>query len=196
MSARLGRPGRLEEEVKLAFENLEAARRAVDTAGGRLVVSRRLLEDGLYDTPDGWLKRAGRALRLRRDGSEALLTYKGAVRPGPVKSREELESGVADAAAARDILLALGYQVWFRSEKFREEYALAATRVAIDDTPIGVFVEIEGAAADIEPVANRLGRSKRDYILDSYPELHAAWCRTHGINRRDCVFEPGGADGE
>jgi hypothetical protein len=33
----------VEQEVKLQFEDVEAARSAVTTAGGRLVVSRRLL---------------------------------------------------------------------------------------------------------------------------------------------------------
>ena len=43
----------VEQEIKLVFADVEAARQAVQTAGGRLVVSRRLLDDTLFDTPDG-----------------------------------------------------------------------------------------------------------------------------------------------
>jgi adenylate cyclase class 2 len=167
----------IEEEVKLPFENVEAALRAVHAAGGRLVVSRRRLADALYDTADDWLRRAHQALRLRRDGETAYLTYKGPPRPGPVKSREEIEFQVSDADAGHALLTALGFRPVFQSEKFREEYALGATRVAVDETPMGVFVEIEGAAADIEPAANRLGRSREDYVLESYPALYEAWRR-------------------
>jgi inorganic triphosphatase YgiF len=66
----------LEQEIKLAFESLEAARRAVLTAGGRLVVSRRLLDDRLFDTADERLRRSGSAFRIRRDGDRTLLTFK------------------------------------------------------------------------------------------------------------------------
>src|SRR6187200_3554716 len=79
----------LEQEIKLAFEHIEAARRAVQTAGGRLDISARLLDDQLFDTPDAQLRRAGTGLRIRRDGARTFLTFKGPVQPGPVKSREE-----------------------------------------------------------------------------------------------------------
>jgi len=78
----------LEQEVKLEFDRVEAARRLVHATGARLVVSRRLLDDQLYDTPDDRLRRAGTALRLRRDGPGTRITFKGPAQPGPVKSRE------------------------------------------------------------------------------------------------------------
>ena len=95
----------IEEEVKLVFDDAEAARRAVTTAGGRLVVSRRLIDDRLFDTADGWLRRARLSLRVRRDGADAYLTFKGAPRPGPVKSREEIETRIDDAAIGEALVV-------------------------------------------------------------------------------------------
>ncbi len=180
----------IEHEVKLSFPSVEAARQAVQAAGGRLDVSRRLLDDRLFDTADEHLRRSGCALRLRRDGARGLLTFKGPVQPGPVKSREELETDVGDAGVAESILTSLGYRRWFRAEKYREEHLVGEARVTIDETPIGVYVEIEAAPAAIDAVTTRLGRAPADQRLDSYPSLWAAWCRSHGRPFGDMTFEP------
>jgi adenylate cyclase class 2 len=179
----------IEREIKLLFADHEAARQAVVTAGGRLVVSRRLIDDRLFDTSDGGLRRAGITLRVRRDGRRTLLTCKRPAPPGLVKIREEFETEVADAETVEAILAALGYRQTFRSEKFREEYAATeGTSVAVDDTPIGVFVEIEGSEAGIVATATALGRSVSDYVLDSYPALYHAWCHRHGRVAGDMRF--------
>ncbi len=179
----------IEREVKLPFATCEAARQAVVTAGGRLVASRRLIDDRLFDTPDGVLRRGGSALRVRRDGEHAFLTCKRPGPPAPVKVREEFETRVGDAGAIEAILTALGYRQAFRSEKYREEYAAGDACVALDETPIGVFVEIEGAEADIAAIAAALGRSAADYVLDSYPSLYRAWCRARGRGEGDMLFD-------
>ena len=180
----------LEQEVKLKFDTHEAASQAVRSAGGRLVVSRRLLDDQLYDTPDGFLRRVGRALRIRRDGAGVTyLTYKGQAIKSTVKAREERETSLGDPDVAHAILTGLGFQPIFRGQKYREEFAVGATRVAIDETPMGTFVEVEGAPPDIEEAANRLGRSRHDYILESYPSLYRQWCLTHHLPDGDMMFD-------
>jgi adenylate cyclase class 2 len=179
----------IEREIKLPFADLEAARQAVVTAGGRLVVSRRPIDDRLFDTADGALRRAGRTLRVRRDGQRTLLTCKGPAPPGLVKIREEFETEVGDAETIEAIIGALGYRQTFRSQKFREEYAATdGASIAVDETPIGVFVEIEGSEAAIITTATALGRSTSDYVLDSYPALHRAWCQRHGLAAGDMLF--------
>jgi adenylate cyclase class 2 len=178
----------LEQEIKLAFDSLEAARRAVETAGGRLVVSRRLLVDTLFTSPDGRIPANGSTLRLRRDGAQTYITFKGPVQPGPVKIRPEFETAVGSADTMDQILAGLGYRPTFRAEKYREEYSLNGLQVVIDDLPIGVFVEIEGDAASIEQAARLLGRTPADYCLDSYQRLHLNWCLARGIDRTDMVF--------
>jgi adenylate cyclase class 2 len=178
----------LEQEVKLAYPDAEAARQAVLTAGGRLVLLRRLIEDRFFDTTDTHLRRAGTTLRVRRDGAHTRLTWKGPIQSGPVKSREELETTVGDAATLVALLAALGYQPFFCSEKYREEYALDEAMVTIDETPAGIFVEIEAIPETIERIAARLGRTPADYQLESYPELWRRWCEMHGLGMRDMVF--------
>lgn len=178
----------IEHEVKLAFDSLEAARLAVTAAGGRLIVARRLLDDRLFDTPDRRLGKADRSFRLRREPARAVLTLKGPTLPGSVKSREETETAVADPDAMERILAGLGLEPAFRSEKYREEYALDEATVTVDETPVGVFVEIEAAPVVIERVARRLERTPADYRLESYPSLYAAWCAAHGRPPGDMTF--------
>lgn len=178
----------IEQEVKLSFAHVEAARHAVVTAGGRLLAARRLLDDCLYDTVDAVLRRSGRALRLRREPERAWLTFKGPVRPGPVKAREELETLVGDAQILERVLGQLGYHAIFRSQKYREEYELGLARLAVDEAPVGVFVEIEGAPDEIERVAGMLGRTPADYQLDSYLSLWRRQRAARGLQAGDMLF--------
>jgi adenylate cyclase class 2 len=179
----------VEQEVKLEFPDVEAARRAIVGAGGRLVIARRLIDDQLFDTNDASLRRAGTALRLRREGEVSRLTWKGPLQPGPVKSREELETTIGDVSAMYAMLIALGYRPVFRAQKYREEYALDSAIVTVDQAPFGVFVEIEAAPDVISAVTARLGRSSSDYCLESYPTLWRRWCEDRGLAFTDMMFE-------
>jgi adenylate cyclase class 2 len=84
------------------------------------VASRRLIDDRLYDNSNHQLQSARSTLRIRRDGSRGILTFKGPVQPGPVKTREEIETGVGDVEAMTGIVTALGYAPFFRAQKYRE----------------------------------------------------------------------------
>jgi len=147
------------------------------------VASRRLIDDRLYDGPDHALLSSGRTLRIRRDGARGILTYKGPGQAGPVKAREEIETEVQDVEALERLVTALGYTPVFRAQKFREEYEVGATQlamVALDETPIGTFVEIESDVATIAEVTRALGRSTDDCILSSYQRLFADWAAARG----------------
>ena len=171
----------IEQEIKLRFDGPEAARHAVLTAGGRLTHSRRLIDDRLFDTPQSHLRTTSCALRVRRDGATTYLTFKGPPISGAFKAREEIETTAGDASTIEAILASLGFTSTWRGQKFREEYAIDDAKIAIDETPIGTFVEIEGMGADIDRVAAALGRTQADYVLQSYVRLYVDWCGARGL---------------
>ncbi len=179
----------LEREIKLPFESAEAARAAVLATGATPLKGRRLQEDCLLDTTDDDLRRRRSALRVRQDGGRCILTFKGPVQPGEVKVREELETMAGDGTLLTRILGELGYHVWFRYEKYREEFTLDDCIIAIDETPVGVFVEIEGGDRGIAAAAQLLGRGPGDYVLDSYRGLFVRHCQQLGISVTDMLFD-------
>ncbi|HXH05743.1 MAG TPA: class IV adenylate cyclase, partial [Vicinamibacterales bacterium] len=128
-------------------------------------------------------------VRVRLEQGKARLTFKGPVEPGPVKTREELETVVGDGDALLRILQELGLQVWFRYQKYREEFAHEDVIVAVDETPVGTFVEIEGSPRGIEAMAAALGRSPADYVLDSYRTLFLKHREALGLRGEDMLFE-------
>ena len=179
----------LEQEVKLPFESAEAARTAVLAIGATPLHGRRLQEDCLLDTTNEDLRRRRSALRVRQDGGRSLLTFKGPVQPAAVKVREEIETVVGDGTVLMRILSELGFHVWFRYQKYREEFALDDCIIAIDETPVGVFVEIEGGERGIANTARALGRGPSDYLLDSYRGLFMLHCQQHGVSGTDMLFD-------
>jgi adenylate cyclase class 2 len=63
--------------------------------------------------------------------------------------------------------------------------------VAIDETPVGVFVEIEGTEQGISDMTVALGRTAEDYIVDSYRSLFLQYRDQLGMSGSDMVFDPG-----
>jgi adenylate cyclase class 2 len=179
----------LEREIKLQFESTDAARAAVLATGATPLHGRRLQEDCLLDTTNDDLRRRRSALRVRQDGGRCLLTFKGPVQSATLKIREEVETIVGDGMLLMRILEELGFHVWFRYEKYREEFALDDCIIAIDETPVGVFVEIEGGDGGIAAAAQLLGRGPGDYVLDSYRGLFVRHCEQLGIEPTDMLFD-------
>jgi adenylate cyclase class 2 len=87
------------------------------------------------------------------------------------------------------VLEELGLHVWFRYEKFREEFCHEDVIVAIDETPVGVFVEIEGSEQGITDMAQALGKTPDDYVLESYRGLFLAHREQLGLTGTDMLFE-------
>jgi adenylate cyclase, class 2 len=179
----------LEREIKLRFQSPEEAREAVLGIGATPLRGRRLQEDCLLDTADERLRAARSVLRVRMDQGRSLLTYKGPVQPSPWKLREERETIVSDGETILYILERLGFSVWFRYQKYREEFGAFDAIIALDETPIGTFIEIEGSEKAITEISAALGRSERDYIVDSYRGLYVQHCEQAGRTVGDMMFE-------
>jgi adenylate cyclase class 2 len=160
-----------EREVKLRFDSPEEARAAITAARAVPLRPRRLQHDILFDTADGHLRQQGCALRLRHEDDHGVITFKGPVIPSTMKVRPEHETAVASPAAMRRVLEGLGFRACFTYEKYREEYSMPGVVIAIDETPIGTFVEIEGTEADILEATQLLGRTPDAFVLASYRAL-------------------------
>lgn len=179
-----------ELEVKFAVLGLEPF---VDRlqALGAVQIQPSLHEVNLrFDTPNGELEQTRRVLRLRQD-SESRLTYKG---PGQVRDgvhlRRELEFSVSDFDTARAFLEALGYQVVWMYEKYRQAYSLEQVIVTLDEMPFGPFIEVEGPdGARIQSAALKLGLDWETRILESYAVLFERVCRFMNLQFRDLSFE-------
>ena len=128
-------------------------------------------------------------LRVRVESGKSFLTFKGPVQPSMMKLREELETVVCDGEVLLDMLGQLGFHVWFRYQKYREEFALDDVIVAVDETPVGTFVEIEGGADAIAAMTDALGRTPADYLLDSYRGLFLMLREECGLGGPDMLFD-------
>jgi adenylate cyclase, class 2 len=179
----------LEREIKLRFPSPAEARKAILAAGATPVRGRRLQEDCLLDTPDERLRQRRCVLRIRLEPGKSLLTFKGPVQPSPMKLREELETVVADGDTMLRLFEELGFQVWFRYQKYREEFGYEDAVIALDETPIGTFVEIEGGERAITEMARSLGRDAADYLLDSYRALFWQYREEHKLAATNMLFE-------
>jgi len=182
-------PVTLEREIKLRFDDPATARAAVLAAGATPMRARRLQEDSLLDTVDESLRRQRCVLRVRIESGKSLITFKGPVQPSFLKVRTELETIVGDGEVLLGILEALGFHVWFRYEKYREEFSLDEVIIAVDETPVGTFVEIEGGDRGIHGMAGALGRTTNDYLLDSYRRIYVSDCEARGIPPADMLFD-------
>jgi adenylate cyclase class 2 len=174
----------IETEIKLRIKDgVEAAVKLLEAHGCRIRSPRILQSDQVFDLPDGALRQSGRLLRVRTCGGVSTLTFKGPARPGRHKSREELEATTPDSDALAAILDRLGYVQSFRYEKYRTAFSDGQEDpglIALDETPIGVFVELEGPEEWIDRTAHLLGFAASNYITASYGSLYREYLERHG----------------
>ena len=159
---------------------------------GFVVTRKRVFEaNTILDTPEFGLRGTSRLLRIREAGPVTTLTYKGVPDVGRHKSREELEVTVSDAAAMFTIAERLGYKRVFRYEKYRTEYEQSGRSgvAMLDETPVGVFLELEGTPSWIDRTARRLGFEERDYVTASYGRVYLEWCAAQGCKPGDMTFQ-------
>jgi adenylate cyclase class 2 len=185
---------RRETEIKLAVADA-AAGRAILRRAGFQVSRRKVFESNtVFDTPQQTLGFAGALLRVRRAGRVATLTYKGPpAAAAKHKSREELEVEVPDARVIAAIVERLGFEPLFRYEKYRTEYRQPAGggMATLDETPVGVYLEVEGAARWIDRTARQLGFAESQYITASYYGIYLALCQRRGVQPGNMVFGTG-----
>ena len=180
---------REEVEVKIPCEDHELARAALRASGAVLASPLHFESNDLYDDPGRNLSSQGRTVRLRRAAGRAILTYKGPARfQGGIKLREERETEVSNAEEAEGILAGLGLARAFRYEKRREEWRHDGCVIALDETPIGRFIEIEGEPPAIRRLVNLLALDFTAALPYSYARLYAEKRREEPSLPPDMVF--------
>jgi len=82
---------------------------------------------------------------------------------------------------------------WFQYENLGRHFCwqqsnawAAGLLIELDETPIGVFLELEGPATAIDRAAKALGFEKRDYILANYMVLYRRIADAEGKRRAIC----------
>ncbi|MEO6727092.1 MAG: class IV adenylate cyclase [Blastocatellia bacterium] len=184
-----------EIEVKLQFDSVEPLIRAGVVL--EIETARHFEDNILLDTEDRQLSQKAAILRVRQSGETGSLTYKEKAAPdAPVtqfKQRIEFETALADPHQAIAIFERLGYQKWFRYQKYRTVYhstlpGSKTLHVMFDETPIGNFIELEGEEEAILQAVELLGIGSEDYVLESYLTLQAAHCAREGRPFDDMVF--------
>jgi adenylate cyclase class 2 len=182
----------IETEVKIRLSDADDVQRRLTEAGFTVAVARTFEANTLYDAADGRLRATEMLLRLRQFGAKSVLTWKGPGVPGPHKSRPELETTVGSLETLDQILRALGYEPAFLYEKYRTEYkqpeSASEGTVTLDETPIGNFLELEGAADWIDHTAATLGFEQSAYVLSSYASLYRDYCAARGLEPQNMVF--------
>ena len=207
-----------EIEIKLRVADASALRLRLKQLRAREIIPRTFESNTLYDTPSRNLMRVDRLIRIRIERpaaharkivsprtKDAILTFKGPSRSAQdlqatvsvgnertrFKIRDETEVVVSNQEQMSTILAALGLHPTFRYEKFRTTYkfpGIRAVKVEFDETPIGLFLELEGGVAAIDLAASLLGYSMSDYVTESYGALYIADCRRRGRKPTHMVF--------
>jgi adenylate cyclase class 2 len=190
-----------EIEIKLRVPDAAALRSRLKRLRTREITPRTYESNTLYDTPEQYLRRRGKLIRIRveiraanlskkrpSENTPALLTYKGPSHlsrsarkaakncriHSPFKINDEAEVWIADAPEMARILQSLGFYPAFRYEKFRTTYALPGIRglnIELDETPVGIYLELEGPVAAINRGARLLGYARQDYLKETYGSL-------------------------
>ena len=177
-----------EIEIKFRVYDIGALTRRLRASGFRLATKRTHEMNTLYDLPGLPLRKRGELLRLRKYGSEWVLTHKGKGSTGRHKSRRETETEIAEGRKMESILQALGFAPTFRYEKFRAEWSDGKGHVVVDETPVGNFGEIEGAARWIDQTARKLKIERTHYITHSYSELFLDWKKKNRSRATEMTF--------
>ena len=172
--------GPFESELKIPVTGFEPVRASLRRERAVVVQVMAREINLLLDQHDGRLRTAGSLLRLRQHGDRNLLTLKGPVSySGSIKVREEHETGFSDLPRMVEIFERIGFSVFMKYEKDREEWLLGEFSVVLDHTPMGNFVEVEGPPDRLEWAARLLGLDAVTAVRGSYVSLWHEYRELH-----------------
>jgi adenylate cyclase, class 2 len=182
----------VEIEVKFQVEDGAALAASLAELGFHCVTPRTFERNVLYDTADRKLRAQQSILRIRKYGERWVLTHKrlpdGYNSQERHKHRIETETEIADGEALGAVFEQLGYEPAFAYEKWRTEFADATGHCVLDETPIGIFAELEGPEEWIDTISARLGLDESALMTLSYGRLFEQWRQKTGSTATDLTF--------
>jgi adenylate cyclase class 2 len=180
----------VETEIKLPVESGARGRVLLRRHGFKVIAPRIFEQNLVLDNDHGALRAGGMLLRVRRAGKKITCTFKGPDRPGRHKSRIENEFSASDFDACLAVFAGIGFHESFRYEKYRTEFARSGENgiATLDETPIGIYLELEGPARWIDRTAKAMSFAHDTYVTASYGQLYLDWCEARGIKPTDMRF--------
>jgi adenylate cyclase class 2 len=182
----------VEIEVKFRVADGPALEQRLVALGFRQITPRTFEKNVLFDTDDRALRAQQAILRVRQYGERWVVTHKCLPKDNDPESRHkhrvETETEVEDGEAIGSIFDQLGYHPAFTYEKWRTEYADSEGHCVLDETPIGLFAELEGPAEWIDDISHKLGLEASDLITLSYGRLFDEWRQQTGSSAQDLTF--------
>ncbi len=184
-----------EIELKFPIADPSSLESVLPGLGFQLETPRTFEHNTLYDTPERALRSRRQLLRIRQYGAVCTLTHKRqpeGADDSVYKTRIETETTVADGEALAAIFAQLGYRPAFVYEKFRTEwvYLLGSDRahLVIDETPIGIWAELEGPTDWIDRMLLALQVDPHTCSTESYGKLFMLWKERTGSPAQDLAF--------
>lgn len=186
-----------EIETKLPILNQAAFEARLRELGFRIDTPRTFEHNTLYDTPSRDLRARTEILRIRRYGDTWTLAHKRLADsasisdPTRYKTRIETETTITDGEALGHIFEHLGYKPAFTYEKYRTEWSHPSepsAHLVIDETPIGIYAELEGSPDWIDRTVTQLGIDPATCLTDSYGKLFIDWKQRTGSPADNLTF--------
>jgi adenylate cyclase class 2 len=111
-------------------------------------------------------------LRIRTTQHGSFLTYKKRIENQfAVKQQIEIESGIEDPEALKEIVENLGFEAHLVYEKRRRTWRFRNVEVVLDELPFGLFMEIEGTITAIKEAEMLLDIEDLETEHETYPRL-------------------------
>jgi adenylate cyclase class 2 len=181
----------IETEVKFRVHDVARLEERLQEAGFRQETPRTFERNVLYDTPERRLRLDRQILRIRQYGEKWVLTHKAIPAEGDTgtyKQRVETETTIGDGETVATIFASLGFIPAFTYEKYRTEWTDDAGQCVIDETPLGIFAEVEGPEEWIDRTAAALAVDPGDLTNLSYGRMFELWKEETGSPAKDLTF--------
>ncbi|MGC8661860.1 MAG: class IV adenylate cyclase [Nitrososphaeria archaeon] len=163
----------MEREVKLRVKDRGELLERLGELGARFA-SQKVQVDHYLDIGDS-LRSRGESLRVRQEGDDCYITFKGRQLKDELKLREELETPVKNCKTILEIMGRLGFTEKMTVKKVRESYRLNDIIVEVDKVEgLGDFIEIELRGQlqvqDLKVLVDKLGIEWMP-IKDGYADM-------------------------